>query len=290
MNVLSLNNVHKAYGYSEVLKGVNLQLKQGSVMGLIGANGSGKTTLLKTTLGLLKADQGEAQVFNENAWDMSDSSKDKIGFVAQNFDFFNWMKVKQLVDYTSAFYTNWDKQKAAQLMSNWDIDTNQKVDKMSEGQKQRLAIVLALSHSPELLILDEPVASLDPAARRDFIKQLIDMNANSQTSILFSTHITSDIERVAADVAFLKQGSIVYQGEVDQLKEQVVRLHIQSTQNLEDTAAIQNTLSKKVQGQSAKVCINHFEPSLLPLLEQKLNAKIQVENLSLEDIFLELNS
>jgi ABC-2 type transport system ATP-binding protein len=258
-------------------------------MGLVGAHGSGKTTLLKTALGLLKADKGQTKLFAEDAWHLSDINKQKLGFVAQSLDFFDWMKVQQLLEYNSGFYSNWDSVKANQLIDDWDIAKDKKVSTLSEGQKQRLAITLAMSHSPELLVLDEPVASLDPVARRQFIKQLIDMNLDNQTSILFSTHITSDIERVAADVAFLKAGKIQYQGGVDELKEQVVRLHIICPEPITNDIAIPNILRKNVVNNRATLTVNHFDSSVLNEWEKQLKAKIQVESLNLEDIFLELN-
>jgi ABC-2 type transport system ATP-binding protein len=231
-NILTLENVHKGFTGRQVLNGVNLTLKKGAVMGLVGANGAGKTTLLKIALGLLKADIGQAKVFTQPSWGMSDNCKEQLGFVPQSMEFFDGMKAKHLVEYISTFYKNWDQAKAERLMFDWEIHKEAIVANLSQGQKQRLSIILAMSHSPELLVLDEPVASLDPAARRKFIKQLIEMNADSQTSIIFSTHIVSDIERVAAEVAILKMGKIEYQGSVDELKEQVVRLHIKGRRPL----------------------------------------------------------
>lgn len=306
MNILNLHNVHKSYGkssqHNEVLKGVNLQLKQGSVMGLIGANGSGKTTLLKTALGLLKADQGEAQIFNENAWDMSPNSKQRIGYVAQKLDCFQWMTPKELFAYTGAFYQNWNKNKVADLVKKMDVDVKQKISNMSEGQRQHVSIIQALGHSPELIVLDEPVASLDPSARRSFVKELIDMNLDNETSILFSTHITSDLERVAAEVAFLKSGQICYQGEIDNLKENVVRLLIKSTEilpdisnSLEQTNKLEKIKSSDVihhdfQGKHGRITVKNFEAHHIAMWQKELNAEITLEALSLEDIFLELNA
>jgi ABC-2 type transport system ATP-binding protein len=174
-------------------------------------------------------------------------------------------------------------------MFDWQIHKEAIITTLSEGQKQRMSIILAMSHSPELLVLDEPVASLDLAARRDFIKQLIEMNADSDTSIIFSTHITSDIERVAADVAFLKMGRIEYQGGVDELKEQVVRLHIKSQHALAQNFDIPSILKQKVEGQYAKLSVKDFDVSHIAYWEAKYSASVEVETLSLEDIFLELN-
>jgi ABC-2 type transport system ATP-binding protein len=161
---------------------------------------------------------------------------------------------------------------------------------MSEGQRQQTSILQALGHSPELLVLDEPVASLDPSARRAFIKELIDINLDEQTSILFSTHITSDIERAAADIAMLKAGKVIYQGGIDELKEQVVRLHVASESHLSDVSADPLVLKHQVAGNTGRLTVKGFDAKGLDVWKKQLNAKINVEPLSLEDIFLELNA
>jgi ABC-2 type transport system ATP-binding protein len=288
--VLSLNDVYKSFDGKPVLKGVNLTLKKGSVMGLLGENGSGKTTLLKTALGLLKADQGETSVFTDDAWNMSANSKQRLGYVAQTLDCFHWMTAQELFTYTGAFYQNWDAVKVEKLVNKMHFDTTERISKMSEGQRQQTSIIQALGHSPELLVLDEPVASLDPSARRAFIKELIDINLDEQTSILFSTHITSDVERAAADIAMLKAGKVIYQGAIDELKEQVVRLHLASESNLPDMSLDPFVLQHKFAGHNGRLTVKGFDTKGVDIWEKELNAKITVESLSLEDIFLELNA
>jgi len=140
-----------------------------------------------------------------------------------------WMSVKAILEYTSAFYKIWNKEKVERLLKEWNIDPAAKLRSLSEGEKQKVAIVMAIGHDPELYIFDEPVASLDPVARRDFIKELIDLNLDSGSTMLFSTHITSDLERIAADVALLKDNEIKYTGELSALKEKYAE-----NMNLED--------------------------------------------------------
>jgi ABC-2 type transport system ATP-binding protein len=288
--VLSLNDVYKSFDGKPVLKGVNLTLNKGSVMGLLGENGSGKTTLLKTALGLLKADQGETSVFTDDAWNMSANSKQRLGYVAQTLDCFHWMTAQELFTYTGAFYQNWDAKKVEALANKMHFDTTQRISNMSEGQRQQTSIIQALGHSPELLVLDEPVASLDPSARRAFIKELIDINLDEQTSILFSTHITSDVERAAAEIAMLKNGKVIYQGCIDELKEQVVRLHLTSESNLPDVSLDPFVLQHKFAEHNGRLTVKGFDTKGVDIWEKELNAKITVESLSLEDIFLELNA
>jgi ABC-2 type transport system ATP-binding protein len=190
------------------------------VLGLLGTNGAGKTTLIKCALGLVRPQVGTAKLLGEDSWNLSAAAKMRIGYVPQVISLYPWMKVRHLVDYTSAFYPNWNRDLSARLVAQWTLPGEDRVGTLSVGQLQRLAIVLALGHEPELLILDEPAASLDPLARREFLQLIIDLAVPGQRTVLFSTHITSDLERVADRVAILKSGRIAWQGLLEELKEQ----------------------------------------------------------------------
>ncbi len=242
MNMIEMEQVSKSYQQHKVLNKISLNLPQGHVMGLLGQNGAGKTTLLKLCLGLLKADRGEIRVMEAPAWELPPKVKEQVGYVAQKSDTLHWMNVSQLLDYTGAFYQNWDAAKVTALMQRWQLDPKSRVSDLSEGQKQRVAIIQAIGHNPKLLILDEPVASLDPILRREFIRELIDINLENGTSVLFSTHILSDLERVASDIAILRRGEICYQGSLDELKERYVRLHLRSNSPLPRELPVQGLL------------------------------------------------
>ncbi len=288
--IIEVNQLHKAFKEQRVLDGVDFQVMPGSVVGVIGQNGAGKTTLIKTLLGLLKPSAGESRLFTESSWDLSGDSRQKIGYVPQQAELFDWMTVKNFIAYSKSFYRHWNDDKVERLLTEWDICREKKIEKLSGGQKQKLSIILALSHDPELLLLDEPVASMDPTARRRFIKQLIEENLDSGQTIVFSTHITSDIERVAAEVLVLKQGKNYFFGDLDSLKEQVVRLHIQAKEALPQNLPIGGILSSQQSERNASVVVEHANSLDLDKLSQQLNADIRVEHLNLEDIFVELHS
>ena len=171
MNELAIEvtGLHKQFGPKAVLNGVDLQIPRGRVIGLLGLNGSGKTTLIKHLLGLLKPTSGSVTVLGRDAWHLDDEQKIKIGYVPQEITLYPWMTVRQTVDYVSAFYRTWDTQWSDELLRRWELPLYDRLGPLSVGQKQKLALVLALGHRPELLILDEPVASLDPVARRWFL-------------------------------------------------------------------------------------------------------------------------
>ena len=217
---IELRGVVKSYGEKVVLTGLDLSVQRGSVLGLLGTNGSGKTTLIKCALGLIRPQSGEARLLGEPAWTLSAEAKSRIGYVPQIINLYPWMKVCQLIDYTAAFYPNWNHNLVARLIKELDIPAKDRIGPLSVGQLQKVAILLALGHEPDLLILDEPAASLDPLARRRFLQMIIYLAEPGKRTVLFSTHITSDLERVADRVAILKSGRIAWHGLLDELKEQ----------------------------------------------------------------------
>ncbi|MFZ1936706.1 MAG: ABC transporter ATP-binding protein [Thermoguttaceae bacterium] len=217
---IEIRGVVKSYGSKPVLTGLDLAVPKGSVVGLLGTNGAGKTTLIKCALGLIRPQAGEVRVLGEPAWTLSAAAKARIGYVPQVIGLYPWMKVRHLIDYTAAFYPNWNHAMVARLVHEWSIPLEDRIQPLSVGQLQKVAILLALGHEPELLVLDEPAASLDPLARRQFLQMIIDLAEPGRRTVLFSTHITSDLERVADRVAILKSGRIVWHGLLEDLKEQ----------------------------------------------------------------------
>jgi ABC-2 type transport system ATP-binding protein len=161
--------------------------------------------------------------------------------------------------------------------------------RFSKGMLQRLGIAQALVNEPQLLVLDEPAASLDPAARRDFLRTLLDIANDGRRTILFSTHITSDLERVADRVAILRDGKFVYHGELDELKDSVKRLHVQANNPLPPTFAVPGAIQLKVEGNEALVSVRDASPQVVEEIRKTYAATVGVQDLNLEDIFLELH-
>jgi len=288
--VVRVSGLCKSFEARQVLNEIDLTIPEGSVVGLLGKNGAGKSTLLKCVLGLLKPTSGSIRVFNEEPWHLSSESKSRIGYVGQDINLYPWMKVGNVVDYVGSFYPNWNSGFARKLLSRWDLPVDERVGPLSQGQQQKLALVLALGHEPQLLILDEPVAALDPSARREFLRTLLEIAHDPQRSIVFSTHITSDVERVADRVVFVKDGRIVYDSPLDVMKDGVKRLRISASSNLPDTFAIRDALRCEVRGRHALVAVPDASDSMLRELEARWDAEVLVEDLSLEEIFLELHS
>jgi ABC-2 type transport system ATP-binding protein len=288
--MLEMTGVSKSFKAAKVLDGVNLTVPAGSVLGLLGKNGSGKTTLLKCALGLQRPQAGSITLLGEPAWSLSALAKGRLGYVPQEVSLYGWMRVGQLVDYTAAFYPRWNAALAQRLLGEFELDPSARVGPLSVGQLQKLAIVLALGHEPDLLVLDEPVASLDPEARRHFLKTVLDLAGTGRTCV-FSSHITSDLERVADRVAVLKNRHIVYSGELDALKDQVKRLHIVAAAALPNGSfRVPGMLHSKVSGNQAQVSVSGFTPELPAQIERQWQASVEVQDLNLEEIFLELHN
>jgi ABC-2 type transport system ATP-binding protein len=220
--VVEIANLHKSFGQQQVLQGVNWNIESGKVIGLLGRNGAGKSTLLECLLGLREADVGGSKLFGEPVNALSEAVRADIGYVPQKSELFEWLTPLQLLEYFKALYPRWNQTKVDGLMQRWGLAgeaATKQISKLSGGEKQRLSIIRALAHDPKLLVLDEPVASLDPVGRRDFLQELISDGIERGTTVIFSTHILSDLERVALDVAFLQGGKIVLQGALDELLE-----------------------------------------------------------------------
>ncbi len=286
---IQLDHLQKSFDSKEVLRGVDLTLEEGMVLGLLGTNGSGKTTMIKCALGLLRPTGGVATVMGEPAWNLSAEAKARIGYVPQEVASYPWMRVRQTIAYTAAFYNTWNDALAADLCSRWRLPMNDRVGTLSVGQLQSLGIVLAMGHEPELLVLDEPAASLDPHARREFLRTLLRLLNEQCRSILFSTHITSDLERVAGKVAILRDGRIAYCGALDRLKEQVKRLRIDSRRDLPSSFAVPGAIHSKVDGSHATVAVVDFQEGLVDTLRTTWDADVTVTDLNLEEIFVEMH-
>ncbi len=287
--IIEALDVRKRFGRNEVLRGATLQIPRGAIVGMVGTNGAGKSTLIKCLLGLLRPDNGIVQLFGEDSWDLSAENKGRLGYVPQTVQLYPWMKVDQVVRYVAAFYPHWDGAWSNELLDRWQLPRDHRVGPLSPGQMQKLGLVLALGHRPELLILDEPVAALDPVARREFLRAMMEVTNDEQHTVLFSTHITSDLERVASHVALLQDGRIALFDELDAVKDRVKRVRIQAANILPADFHVRGALRIKVDGANALAAVADLDDRLVGELAETWHADVSIEDLNLEDIFLELH-
>jgi ABC-2 type transport system ATP-binding protein len=279
----------KSFDGKRVLGEVSLEVEPGDIIGVLGKNGAGKTTLLELVLGFTPASSGRVEVFGYESYRLPGAAKARVGFVPQQDELVNQLTAADQIGVIASFYPRWDDALVARLCTEWGVDSRQRIKSMSVGQRQKLSILLALGHRPDLLILDEPVASLDPIARRQFLEQIVEVAADGSRSVVFSSHIVSDVERLANKIWILKDQRMYWQGDVDSLKESIVRLHVRARRVLPDSLAIPNVLNLSRNGTTATAIVKDWQPGLDEDLSTQLDAELEVEHLGLEDIFLELH-
>ena len=263
-------------------------MNPGDVVALLGKNGAGKTTLLETLLGFSFPSFGGVEIWGQKATEINGDIKQRIGFVPQQDELLVGFNGNEHIELFKAFRPTWNQALVDRLVMEWEIPMDTPARKMSVGQRQKLSILLAIAHEPELLILDEPVASLDPIARRQFLQQLVEIAADENRAVIFSTHIVSDVERVANQVWMLRNGALAYQGELDELKESIAKITIFSREALPQKINIPHCIKQRVQGNQAWLTLTHWREEQQNELAQQFNADVEVEYLSLEDIFLEV--
>ena len=205
--VLEINNLTKKYSAFE-LKSISFQIKAGEVMGFIGRNGAGKTTAIKSILNLVHPDAGNVRILGMDYPDNEDEIKQQIGYVVGGTNYYKRKKLKDIVAITRIFYDNWDDESYRHYLNAFKLDENKKIIELSEGMKVKFYLTLALSHQARLLILDEPTSGLDPVSR-DEINEIFRKLAEKGVAILFSTHITSDLEKCADTITYIKNGELL---------------------------------------------------------------------------------
>ena len=214
--LLECKNVYKSYGKKLVLKDINLSLPSGKIIGLLGPNGSGKTTLIKMINGLLSTDKGEILIDGNK---VGVDSKRIVSYLPERSYLDVHKKVSEIIDYFSDFYDDFDKEKAYKLLKQLHIKAQDKLSMMSKGMREKVCLVLVMSRRARLYILDEPMGGVDPATR-DYILDTILNNFNAGATILMSTHLISDIEKVLDEVIFIKDGQIIRYEDADKLRDE----------------------------------------------------------------------
>lgn len=212
MDMLRVEGLTKRYP-AFTLDGVSFSVQPGRIMGLIGKNGAGKSTTLKSILRLVHPDAGEIKMFGENYAEHEAACKQSLGVVLGGADYFSHKKLRQITDVTRRFYDRWDDTAYRKYLKMFSLDENKRVKELSTGMKVKYAIALALSHDAKLLIFDEPTSGLDPVARADLLELFRALVKSGERSILYSTHITSDLERCADDITYIKEGKLVCSAE-----------------------------------------------------------------------------
>jgi ABC-2 type transport system ATP-binding protein len=288
--VLDIRGLSKQLGGQRILQDISALAGPGQVIGLLGKNGAGKSTLMDLILGFALPTSGSCRVFAEESARLSAACKARIGFVPQADELIGLMTGAQHLALTASFHEAWDSALIQRLAREWEVPLDRRVGVLSGGERQKVATLMALGHRPSLLVMDEPAAGLDPIARRHFMLTILEIAADADRTILYSSHIVSDIERVASHLWILRDGRMAWQGELDQLKESVVRLHLAADQELPQPLAVPECIRQHHAGRSATLVVRDWQPRRQAELEAQFACRIEVEPLGLEEIFLEFHS
>ena len=214
MALVEIKNLYKSYDKKVVLKDINLNIPSGKIIGLLGKNGAGKTTLIKLLNDLLTPTSGEILI---NGNKVGVETKKIVSYLPERTYLNKQMKVSEVIAYFEDFYDNFDSNKAKKLLKDLDLDINERLSKMSKGMQEKVGLVLVMSRNADLYILDEPLGGVDPATR-DYILDTILSNFNENASVIISTHLISDIERILDEVVFIDKGKVILQSDADKLR------------------------------------------------------------------------
>ncbi len=220
MKVLEFNNVHRAYRRgTDVLQGITFSLEEGEVVGLLGKNGAGKTTLIRIAMGMIEAQQGDVKIFGLDPRKDALEVKRRIGYVAEDQILPEFLSVSEVIQLHRRLFPSWDDGLERRLRDLFELSPKAKIRTLSRGQARQVALLCAVAHRPELLLLDEPAGGLDPSARREFLETSIQLLNEAGTAILFSSHYMTDVERMAARIVMIHQGRLLIDNPLDDLRE-----------------------------------------------------------------------
>jgi ABC-2 type transport system ATP-binding protein len=286
--VIETRGLARRFGRTMAVENLNLDVPRGSVFGFIGRNGAGKTTTVRMLLGLLPMTAGSATVLGLDARKRSFDIKRRVGYVPETHHFYQWMTVGELTRFTSSFYPAWQHAKCSELIDRFELDRTKKVKELSKGMVAKLALTLALAHDPELLVLDEPTGGLDVMVRRDFLESIVRMIQEEGKTVFLSSHVLTDMERVADEIAIIEEGRLVKRAPLQELKEKVKKVRLTFRDEPPADVRIEGARSVARDGREWLVTYDDFTKQKLEGLRKLPVSNVQVLDLDLEEIFVVL--
>jgi ABC-2 type transport system ATP-binding protein len=270
--------------------GLELEIERGVVYGLIGRNGAGKTTTLRLLMGLLRANAGTARVLGLDMWEAPAADRARVAYVSQDQQVPDWMTVSQLCRYAGYLYPAWNQAYAEHLIAHFGLERDRPVGRMSGGESRKAAILVALAARPEVLLLDEPAANFDPIARREFVSELASvLSEDGGCTILFSTHIISDIERIAEHVGIMDRGKLVTSARLEELQSTTKRVQVVFDAPAPPAGfTIPGAVRSEVSGPVASAVVRLAREDALDEVRRIPGARVTIFPIGLEDIFIEL--
>ncbi len=284
--IVDVKELSRSFGSKAALDRVSFHASQGRVHGLVGANGAGKTTLLKHLLGLLRATTGSVRVFGLDPVRDPVGVLGRIGYLSEERELPEWMRIDELMRYTQAFHPTWDASYARELLENFALDPSKKIKELSKGMRAQAGLVTAVAHRPELLILDEPSSGLDAVVRRDILDAVVRAVADDGRTVIFSSHLLEEVERMSDHVTMIHNGHVTLSGALDDVRRRYQRSRVRFLEGFEHPPVIASALAMEGSGRIWSVV--HSGPSedfRLSVLTHG-GEIIESRDATLEEIFL----
>ena len=279
-------NLGRRFGTFEAVRGVDLRVQRGTVFGLLGINGAGKSTIIKMLVGHLRPTSGRLRVLGRTLEEDLVEIRRRVAYVSENRYLYEWMTVAESIRFTRAFHANWDDQKAADLLKRFSLPPEKKVRQLSRGNRARLCLLLALSYNPELIILDEPTSGLDPIVRRDFIENIVSEISEEGKTVLFSSHIVEEVERVADDVGIINDGELLLVNSVEEIKASYKRVRYATNGTRPELSGVPGLLGVENGRHEQVLTVRGFGDETISALAERGVRSPEVLPISLEDIFV----
>ncbi len=283
-NAIRLSGVNKQYSHFE-LNDIDLQLEKGRIMGFIGPNGAGKSTTMRIIMGLIAADSGTVEVLGHRIPEQQVEAKWNIGFASEDMRLYKSATVSWHVDFMKSIYPSWDDAYAELLLKRFDIRPDQRIKGLSHGQRVKAGLLLVLARRPQILLLDEPTTGLDPVARTEVLNELVDVLADEDRAVLFSSHNTRDVEQISDQITFLDRGRIIDSRDKETFLDSWRRIRFETPEGfaMPELPAIANSQQN---GRLATVTTADFKPEMAERLTQRGAVIQSIDNMTLEEIFV----
>lgn len=282
-SAIELLHLTKRFGRTLAVNDLSLTIPRGSTYGLLGPNGAGKSTTIKMLMGMLSITSGEARVLGVNVVDDPVQVKQRVGYVPEVHHIYRWMRVREVIGFCKSCFQSWNDDTCREMVELFGLDLEKKVKQLSKGMQTKLALLLAVSHEPELLLLDEPLSGLDPIAREEFLDGVLRTICDRGQTVLVSSHMLDDVRRLADTVGILYEGRLLLQGNCDALLTSTKRICATLRDGCQPKETPDGTIWQRVQGREWTVTVRDFAPEKL----QRVQAIDGVENVRVVDLGLE---
>lgn len=286
-HAIAITGLTKYYGERCVVNNLQLNVPTGCVYGLLGRNGAGKSTTIKMLMGLVRPDRGHATLLGEPADAVSPATRAQIAYLAENHPMYKWMTIDEAIGFTRAFYPKWNDRLVDQILDHFSLSRKAKVRRLSNGQKAQVALALAVAPEPKLIILDDPALGLDTVVRRDFLESMVQIIQQSGRTILFSSHILGDVERVADRIGIMVDGSLRVDCPTDHFKQSVRKVVARYAGSAPDVSKTPGLVRQWVVGDRIELILVGWDDAKRNhLVDQGMTIVNELE-MNLEDTFIE---